>query len=206
MEKTAEQLYAEREKRVMDAILMKIPDRVPVQVSPAYFPARYVGLTNEIAYYDYDAWLDANKKMLIDFAPDVVQTTPFSPGRFYEILDPKNIRWLGHGVPKDHSHQSVELEIMKDDEYDVLLNDPTDFLWRIFMPRGYGELSAFSDFPQIGGLGRGFGFNTVPVLATALARPEIAEAIAKLQEAGRELGKWQVKMFLTLPLATCTHL
>jgi uroporphyrinogen-III decarboxylase len=194
MEKTAEQLYAEREKRVMDAILMKIPDRVPVQVSPAYFPARYVGLTNEIAYYDYDAWLDANKKMLIDFAPDVVQTTPFSPGRFYEILDPKNIRWPGHGVPKDHSHQSVELEIMKDDEYDVLLNDPTDFLWRIFMPRGYGELSAFSDFPQIGGLGRGFGFNTVPVLATALARPEIAEAIAKLQEAGRELGKWQVKM------------
>ena len=194
MEKTAEQLYAERDKRVMDAILMKIPDRVPVQVSPAYFPARYVGLTNEIAYYDYDTWLDANKKMLIDFAPDVVQTTPFFPGKFYEILDPKNIRWPGHGVPKDHSHQSVELEIMKDDEYDVLLNDPTDFLWRIFMPRGYGELSAFSDFPQLGGLGRGFGFNTVPVLATALARPEIAEAIAKLQEAGRELGKWQTKM------------
>lgn len=194
MDKTAEQLYAERDKRVMDAILMKIPDRVPVQVSPAYFPARYAGLTNEIAFYDYDAWLEANKKMLIDFEPDVVQTTPFSPGKFYEILDPKNIKWPGHGVPKDHSHQSVELEIMKDDEYDVLLNDPTDFLWRIFMPRGYGELSAFSDFPQLGGLSRGFGFNTVPVLATALARPEIAEAIAKLQEAGRELGKWQTKM------------
>ncbi|MBN2240621.1 MAG: hypothetical protein JW712_12675 [Dehalococcoidales bacterium] len=194
MEKSAEQLFAERDKRVMDAILMKIPDRVPVQVSPAYFPARYTGQTNEIAYYDYDAWLAANKKMLIDFEPDVVQTTGFFPGKFYEILDPKNMKWPGHGVPPDHSHQAIELETLKDTEYDILLNDPTEALWRILMPRTYGELTAFADFPQLGGFGKGFGFNTVPALATALAQPAIAEAIAKLQEAGRVLTEWGPKM------------
>jgi hypothetical protein len=194
MDKTAKQLYAERDKRVMDTIHMKIPDRVPIQVSPAYFPARYLGLTNEIAYYDYDAWLNATKKMLIDFDPDVVQSTSFFPGKFYEILDPKNMKWPGHGVPTNHSHQAVEIEIMKEDEYDVLLGDPTEFLWRILMPRGYGELKALDKFPQLGGLSRGFGFNTVSILATALAQPEIAEAVAKLQEAGRELIKWQPKM------------
>jgi hypothetical protein len=194
MEKTAKELYAEREKRVMDTIHMKIPDRVPVQTSPAYFPARYAGISNEAAYYDYDAWLAANKKMLLDFEPDIVQTYPFFPGRFYELLGPKNLKWPGHGVPSDHSHQAVELEIMKEEEYDSLLGDPTDFLWRIFMPRAYGELAAFKNFPQLGGFGRGFGFNTVPVLAEALARPDIAEAIAKLQEAGRELTRWLPKM------------
>ncbi len=194
MEKTAEQLYAERDKRVMDTIHMKIPDMVPVQVSPAYFPAGYTGISNEAAYYDYDAWLEAYKKTLLDFKPDVVQTYSFFPGTVYEILGPKNVRWPGHGVPSNHSHQSVELEVMKEDEYDVLLDDPTDFLWRIFMPRAYNELEAFENFPRLGGLGRGFGFNTVPVLAQALAQPEIAEAIAKLQEAGRELIKWQPKM------------
>ncbi len=194
MDKTAEQLFAEREKRVMDAILMKIPDRVPVQVSPAYFPAKYAGLTNEIAYYDYDAWLAANKKMLIDFEPDVIQPTSFFPGKFYEILDPKNMKWPGHGVPPDHSHQAVEIEIMKDSEYPVLFSDPTEFTWRILAPRGYGALKAFENFPSLGGLNKGFGFNTIPALAAALAQPEIAEAIAKLQEAGREMAKWGPKM------------
>jgi hypothetical protein len=198
MDKTAEQLYAEREKRVMDTIHMKIPDRVPVQVSPAYFPARYAGISYEAAYYDYDLWLEVSKKMLIDFEPDIVQTYSFFPGKVHEILEPKNTKWPGHGVPSNKSHQAVELEIMREDEYDHLLGDPTDFMWRVFMPRAYGSLKAFDDFPRLGGLKRGFGFNTIPVLAQALAgriSPRLSPSCRKpggfLPSGGR---RWRLSM------------
>ncbi len=194
MRETAEQLHAEREKRVMDTIHLKIPDRVPVQVSPAYFPARYAGISFEAAYYDYDKWLAAYKKMLLDFEPDIVQTTGFFPGTVWEILEPRTTKWPGHGVPPNHSHQAVEMELMMEDEYDALLRDSTDFMLRTFIPRAYGALGAFSSFPSLGGLGRGFNFNAVPTLAEALAQPEIADAIEKLQKAGRELIKWRPKM------------
>jgi len=43
MEKTIEQLYQERDKRVNDAIRLEIPDRVPIDMSFGYFPAKICG-------------------------------------------------------------------------------------------------------------------------------------------------------------------
>ena len=50
MEKTAEELYKERNQRVMDAIHLKIPDRVPIEMGFSYFPAKYTGITCEPAF------------------------------------------------------------------------------------------------------------------------------------------------------------
>jgi hypothetical protein len=44
MKKTAEKLYEMREKRVTDVIELKVPDRIPVTASFAFFPAHYCGL------------------------------------------------------------------------------------------------------------------------------------------------------------------
>ena len=71
MEKTIEELYQEREKRVTDTIAFNIPDRVPVMLELSYFPAKYTGITCDAAYYDYDKWLDANRKTAQDFAPAI---------------------------------------------------------------------------------------------------------------------------------------
>ncbi|MFC1900979.1 uroporphyrinogen decarboxylase family protein [Chloroflexota bacterium] len=194
MEKTSEQLFAEREKRVMDAIHLRIPDMVPVQVSPAYFPANYAGISFETAYYDYDGWLAAYKKMLLDFQPDVIQVTGFFPGVVWEMLGPRPMKWPGHGVPSNHSNQSVEMELMMEDEFDEVLGDATDFMLRKYIPRAFSELGAFSMLPSMTSIGRGFNFNAVPVLAEVLAQPEMAAAIEKMQKAGRELTKWRPKM------------
>ena len=63
MDKTPEQLYAEREKRVNDVIQLKVPDRVPIMSLFGFFPARLAGITFEEAMYDYDkmmsAWINA---------------------------------------------------------------------------------------------------------------------------------------------------
>jgi hypothetical protein len=38
MEKTPEDLFKERKKRVMDAIQLKVPDRVPISAFGSFFP------------------------------------------------------------------------------------------------------------------------------------------------------------------------
>ena len=45
MDKATEQLYREREKRYIDAVQLRIPDRVPTSVHLSYFPARFTGIT-----------------------------------------------------------------------------------------------------------------------------------------------------------------
>jgi hypothetical protein len=64
-DRTARQLRAEREKRVMDAIHLKVPDRVPIICGMGFFPARYAGIPFSAAYYDYNAWYNAYRKTLL---------------------------------------------------------------------------------------------------------------------------------------------
>ena len=71
MDKTPDQLYRERLKRVEDAIQLKIPDRVPIALSLGYFPAKYGGITCADAFYDPVKWKEASIKTVVDFQPDV---------------------------------------------------------------------------------------------------------------------------------------
>ena len=192
MEKTPAELYAEREKRVMDAIELRIPDRVPVQTSLTYFPAKYTGITTEAAYYDYDKWLEANKQTAMDFAPDVVFLTPFFPGKVLEYLDPKQMKWPGHGVSPYHSHQSIEVESMMADEYDAFLKDQSDYVLRYHIPRICGTMAPLSQLPPLSTLG--YGYRSALALAEAAAEPEVTDALEKLIAAGKELGRWKARM------------
>ena len=71
--KTPEELYAEREKRVMDAIAMKEPDRVPVVMRGGYFPVMYAGLSPSVVFYEPTVYKQAVIKTLLDFEPDSFQ-------------------------------------------------------------------------------------------------------------------------------------
>jgi hypothetical protein len=50
-EDTAE-LYRQREKRVNDAIALRVPDRIPLLVMFGFFPAKYAGMTIEEVMYE----------------------------------------------------------------------------------------------------------------------------------------------------------
>jgi uroporphyrinogen-III decarboxylase len=191
MDKTPREMYQEREKRVSDTIALKIPDRVPVMLEMSYFPARYAGITCEAVYYDYDRWLEANRKAVRDFAPDIVQLTQFFPGKVYEILDPKQIKWPGHGADPYHTHRFIEGEFLKADEYDALMADHTDFLLRYYVPRIFGALEPFSRLPPF--WTTTMSYMEVPELAEALVSPEIHGALEKLLAAGQEMARWSAK-------------
>ena len=70
MDKTPEELYKEREKRILDAMRSKVPDRVPIMASAGFFCARYAGITCKEAMYDREKTAMATLKYLQDFQPD----------------------------------------------------------------------------------------------------------------------------------------
>jgi hypothetical protein len=190
MEKTPEELSQERAKRVAEAIQLKVPDRVPLEIAFGYFPAKYTGVAYEAAYYDYDQWLAACKKTVLDFGADISSVQSFFPGKVLELIDPRNMMWPGHGA--FGTHQFIEGEFMKPDEYHALLKDPTDFVLRMYLPRVSGTMEPFRMMNPLS-LPAG-GYRGVFTLADAFSNPEIASAIERLQEAGKELRKWGPKM------------
>jgi hypothetical protein len=191
MGKSARQVRRERDKRIMDAIQLRITDRVPIICSMGYFPAKYTGIPCSAAYYDYDAWYAAYDKTLKDFQPDMIFPQGFMPGKALEILSPKTMRWPGCGVEPYQGHQAIEIDNMKGDEYDLYMEDPSDYMFRIFMSRISEHMGGLSLLPRLSDLGGGpMG---IQLLAMAFAEPKVSKAIRIIQKAGREMRKWRVK-------------
>jgi hypothetical protein len=72
------------------------------------------------------------------------------PARAYELLDYKLYAWPGRGIPKSATaYQFVEGEYMKDDEYDLLIKDPSDFWMRFYMPRVFGAFESWKNLSAL---------------------------------------------------------
>ena len=181
-QKSARQLLGEREQRITDAIELRVPDRVPVQLFLMYFPAKYTGITCDAAYYDAEKWQWANRKTILDFAPDSywVQSAAVS-GLALETLGAQQIRWPGYGLPPNRGHQMIELEPMKGDEYDAFLADPSDFIVRTYLPRVWSAMAPLSGLPSLRTL---IGGTALASFAGQLAAPELAAALDSLRAAG----------------------
>jgi hypothetical protein len=119
-------------------------------------------------------------------------TQPFSPGKASEHLKPKFRRWPGFGVDPKYGHQVIEIESLRDDEYDLFLSKPSDFIIRHHLPRTYESLEALSMLPEISGTSWLEPW-TAQNLAILFAEPKFEAMIENLQEAGREFRKWQSK-------------
>jgi hypothetical protein len=185
----AETWYQQRVQRIIDAIKLKEPDKVPVNISMGFLPAFYSGLTIEAVMYDdekmRDAWIKfINGTNLDDF--DTFDAGGALPGRVYEILDLKSYKWPGHGVPPNSTLQYVEREYMKADEYEHYLEDPSDFQMRVYLPRVMGALAPFQKLLAFRNIGTAFIYN-LGIYGT----PEVRAAFNALFEAGEEVIRWQ---------------
>ena len=186
MKKDAAELYKEREKRVVDAIALRKPDRVPILPLFGFFPTKYAGMTVEETMYDPDKLFDAQLKTLLEFQPDMDQA-PFANrflGPVLEALDFKQLIWPGHGMAANHTYQFVEGEYMTAEEYDHLLLDPSDFMVRKYWPRVCGKLKGFEKLAPLHGVityYMGFNLSIAP-----FSLPDVAEAFAAMQKAGEQ--------------------
>ena len=183
----AEKAYKARLTRIIDAIQLREPDRVPVNLPSGYFPTYYAGITLRTAMYDSDELCRAWLKFMQDFDMDTFSGPGLVfPGRVSEILDNRISKWPGHGLPADaRFHQFVEGEYMKADEYDVFLNDPSDFCLRFYLPRTLGALEPFQRLsPFTHALGMPSSF------LVSCTMPDVQAAFQAIVDAGRELAKW----------------
>ena len=192
MTSSAADLLLERTERIQDAIALKTPDRVPIWLGDCgYFPAKYSGFTCEEVMFEPEKQFTAYRKILKDFVPDIYFGPGQSiraPGGAYEVTDCKSLKLPGRGASALHSHQAVELESMKAEEYDEFLDDPVEFAIRRFLPRIYGALAPLADLPQLHGLLYGYGG---VAMSSLFARPDIAHAFEAFYKAGCLMRDYQ---------------
>jgi hypothetical protein len=188
--KTPAQMYQEREARVRDAIALKEPDRVPVIVRGENFAARYAGIPFAAAYYDPALFRSALKKTMVDLEPDMGggTSTLSASGAALEILGMQQLLWPGGTLPPNLTHQFVETEYMRREEYDLFITDPTDFIMRRYLPRVFEALRPLSDLAPIMPIQNSAAFPTVLHL---FGRSEMGSALGALQRAGQEQEKWR---------------
>lgn len=190
--KAPEQLYEERENRVMDAFNLREPDRVPVALRGGYFPIKYFGASPSAVFYEPEVHKQAVIKTLLDFQPDVYRSgiNIAESGPALEVLDAKQARWPGGTLPADVTFQVVSMETMKANEYDLFITDPTDFMVRYYLPRVLGTLEPLSRF---GPLGQGLA-GAIPGLlrmSPVFTRPEFQKIGKTLLKAGQEQAKFK---------------
>ncbi|OGO32756.1 MAG: hypothetical protein A2Z29_07940 [Chloroflexi bacterium RBG_16_56_11] len=183
----AGKLYKDRVTRFAKALQLQKPDRVPCILPAGLYAATYAGTNLHTVMYDYDEMKRAWLKLLHDFEADTYIPPALVPsGRALEAVDYKLYKWPGHGLSTNTlSYQAVEAEWMKPDEYDALINDPSDFWLRTYMPRVFGALKAFGQLPPL------TSFEEIATMSfLSFGLPEVQAGFQALLEAGRETLRW----------------
>ncbi len=183
----AQKTYQARVTRLISAIKLEEPDRVPVMLPPGFSPAPCGGITLQKAMYDYDELCRVWLKFLHDFETDTYSGPDLVfPAKMFDNIDFKSFKWPGHGLsPDSPTYQYVEGEYMKADEYDMLIEDPSDFWMRTYMPRiagAFEPLQRLSQYNPLVGIPVG---HLIPY-----GMPDIQAAFQVLLDAGREGVKW----------------
>jgi len=185
MGEAAERFYREREKRVTDAIELRMPDRVPLIVRFNFFPAAYAGMTAQDLMYDPDRIEESSWKVIQDFEPDMIEN-PYVKllGPVLDALECRQARWPGKNLPANLPFQYIEREYMKADEYDAFLSDPSDFIVRRLWPRIFGALEGLEKLPPLHNL-----VSYSVGMGTAFGSPEIGKALDALCRVSKESMK-----------------
>lgn len=188
MDQNKAALYAAREKRVLDAIALKVPDRVPIIVRYGFFPVKYAGITMQEFIYDPEKLWNAQWKTIKDFPGDMIQN-PYTNrllGHLLDTLDCKQVMWPGRQLGPQGSFQFVEGEHMKPEEYEAFLADPSDFIVRRYWPRVFSALKGFEKLAPLRDL---HSYSGLVAGTLAFGLPEVKEALEALTKAGEESAK-----------------
>jgi uroporphyrinogen-III decarboxylase len=182
----AKERYAIKANRIVKAINLEEPDRVPCQIPAGSFPAYYAGYDLKRVMYDLEAMRTAMIKFFTDFDCDSHGGTHFFPGKVLDLLDYKLYKWPGHGLADDAVMvQFDEQEYMQPGEYDEFLLNPADYIIRRFLPRTWG---IFSPMSAVGPLS---SFQGIAYEALGMASLRDFQPMFKaISEASQALDAW----------------
>ena len=142
-----EQLYQARFRRYVTAMRNEKPDRVPIRPFVAEFTARYAGYTAQQVTHDYEIAFAAARKCAADFDWDaVVSNMVYVWTGLTQAIGLKYYGVPGIDLPPEVGFQYREPPAdqawMRADEYDQLIDDPTGFLFNVWLPRVSADVVA----------------------------------------------------------------
>ena len=146
MGKEMEPLYAERLKRYVMAMRNEKPDCIPIRPFVAEFTAKYAGYTCQEVTHDFEKAFAAVRKCAADFDWDaVVGNMVYVWTGLTQAIGMKYYAVPGIDIPPDIGFQYIEPSekeaFMQPDEYDLLIGDPTGFLFNVWLPRVSADVS-----------------------------------------------------------------
>jgi hypothetical protein len=147
MAKDMEKLYQERLKRYVTAMRNEKPDMIPIRPFVAEFTAKYAGYTCQEVTHDYEKAFAAARKCAADFDWDaVVGNMVYVWTGLTQAIGMKYYAVPGIDISPDTCFQYIEppemQAYMKPDEYDQLIEDPTGFLFNVWLPRVSNDVFA----------------------------------------------------------------
>ena len=141
-----EQRYLERLSRYTTAMRNEQPDRVPIRPFVAEFTGAYAGYTCQELAHDYEKAFAAARKCAADFDWDAVVPNMLATWTgMTQAIGLKYYMTPGIDLPVDVGHQYREpppdQAWMGPDEYEALIEDPTGYLYNVWLPRVAAPLS-----------------------------------------------------------------
>ena len=190
-EKSVEQLYQEREARVLAAARCEQPDRIPVFGPFQKYPYQFAGVTFKEAMNDY-----AGGVVGLPQIPGLLPARRrlrrlLNPAKAMEIYGWKAFKWPGHGLGDDDMYQYKDDEYMTAEEYDEFIYDPSGFMLGKWAPRQFSSMAGFAQtipwrrFMWSGWMNLNFFWST----------PEFQETLRTITAGAEEAGKWWASQF-----------
>ncbi len=140
MPNDVEQLYQQRLARYTAAMRNEKPDQIPIRPFVAEFIARYAGFTCQDVAHDYEKAFEATRKCAAEFDWDA--TVPNQVWVWTGLTEAISLKYYavpGIHLPADKAFQYVEPPEedawMGPDDYDALIEDPTGYLYNVWLPR-----------------------------------------------------------------------
>ncbi len=141
-----EQLYQERLTRYITALRNEKPDKIPIRPFVAEFTAKYAGMTCQQVCHDYNFAFEAAVKCAKEFDWDAVVANMVYV--WTGLAQAAGLRYYGipgigipHTVGFNYIEPPEEQAFMREDEYDALIDDPTGFLYNVWLPRVSTEVA-----------------------------------------------------------------
>jgi uroporphyrinogen-III decarboxylase len=147
---TAQELYDQRLRRYVTAMRNEKPDCVPIRPFVAEFTGKYAGFTCQEVAHDYRKAFEAAVKCAHDFDWDAV--VPNMVYVWTGLAQAAGLRYYGipgvgmpHTVGFNYIEPAEDKAFMREDEYDALIDDPTAFLYNVWLPRVSTEISQIGE-------------------------------------------------------------
>ena len=142
--------YQQRLARYVTAMRNEKPDMIPIRPFVAEFTGTYAGFSCQELAHDYVKAFEAARRCAADFDWDaVVANMVYVWTGLTQAIDLRYYGIPGIDVPVNMGFQYLEPPeneaFMQPDEYDQLIDDPTGYLYNVWLPRVASPVSKIGE-------------------------------------------------------------